>query len=510
MGKLLFVHRWIGVALALFMAIWLGSGLIIVLTDPLTVDRATQLAHAEQLAPHGAWLDPALAWARGGKGDLPGEARLVRVADTVYWLFRMASGDTLALDATTGERRDFSAEDAVTIVEAWLAAPAGASAGATSQPHVIHIDKGEAPAFIRAGQGLGPFHRLVVEDGRGTEVFVSARSGEVIAVASAFGRGLYYASSWIHLLHPLDFLGETRDTVLAWTGGLAFVASLTGMIIGWIRWRPGLFGRKTWPGGRQQPYRRFWLATHFWTGLIGGTVATLWAFSGFVHSNPGEIFSSANATREEQAVFAGKTGELAPLRLNADAADGLSELVWRRLGDVAIAYGLTGEGAKVALDGAAARFDRQALTEAALRLAGDRPLATVAELSDYDSYYYRNRRQGALDRPLPVVRVDLADKTGTRLYIDAADGRLLLKQDSSRRAYRWLFTALHHWDFAWLLAWKPAWYGWMTTWALVGVTLGISSVYLGWRRLRMTYDAQKIAREERAAAKAGAPASAAE
>jgi uncharacterized iron-regulated membrane protein len=507
MGKLLFIHRWVGVGLALFMALWLGSGLIIVLTDQLSVDRAAQLAHAEKLAPEGAWLDPALAWARGGNGDLPGEARLVRLADNVYWLFRDASGEVVALAATDGERHEFDMEDATKIVEAWLAAPIGAQGA--SDPHVIYLGQGDAPAFVRGAQGLGPFLRLAVEDGRGTEVIVSARSGEVIAVASAFRRGLYYASSWLHLFHPLDFLGETRDTVLAWSGGLAFAASLTGMVIGWIRWRPGLFGRKTYPGGRQQPYRRFWLATHFWAGLIGGTVATLWAFSGFVHSNPGEVFSSAVTTPIEQAAFVGKPAGVAPLALEAGAAKGLSELDWRRLGNDSVAYGLTAEGARVPVDAAAPHFDRSALVDAASRLAGDRPLATVAELTEYDSYYYRNRRQSALDRPLPVVRVDLADKAGTRLYIDAADGRLLLKQDASRRAYRWLFTALHHWDFGWFAALKPVWYGWMATWSLVGLALGISSVYLAWRRLRMTYDARKIAREERAAAKSGAQAGAA-
>ncbi len=501
MQKLLFVHRWGGVALALFMALWFGSGLLIILTGSPAADRAAQLAHAEQLAPQGAWLDAAQAWARSGvKGELPGEARLVRAGDTVYWLFRTVSGEAVALDATTGARHEFDAAQAVKIAEAWLAAPGESE----NQANVVALDLGEAPAFVRNSQGLGPFHRLAVEDGNGTEIIVSARSGEVLAAATAFSRGLYYASSWIHNFHFLDFLGETRRTVLAWAGGFAFVAGLTGLIVGWIRWRPGFWGHPTYSGGRRQPYRLKSLAIHFWAGLIGGTFATLWAFSGVMTTNPLGFFSPANASAKELAAFIGKPGATPPLHLKDSATGGLAEIVWRRLGNRVVVYGLTPEGVKLALDGNEAQFDREALLDAALRLAGDRAIAAFGEIDDYDSYYYRNRRQTALDRPLPVMRVDLADKPGSRLYIDSADGRLLLKQDSSRRAYRWLYQAIHHWDFGWLGAYRPLWYAWMLTIVSLGLTLAVTAATLAWRRLNMTYDARRIAREERATARASA------
>jgi hypothetical protein len=50
MPTLMFLHRWIGVALAAFMTFWLGSGLVIVLADPPATVRAAQLAHQDCLA----------------------------------------------------------------------------------------------------------------------------------------------------------------------------------------------------------------------------------------------------------------------------------------------------------------------------------------------------------------------------------------------------------------------------------------------------------------------------
>ena len=61
------------------------------------------------------------------------------------------------------------------------------------------------------------------------------------------------------------------------------------------------------------------------------------------------------------------------------------------------------------------------------------------------------------------------------------DGRLLAKFDTSRRAYRWLYTAIHHWDFG---VFQQRW-----LWIVFGLTLGASAVVLGWRRLRRTFGA---------------------
>jgi hypothetical protein len=58
MSTLLFLHRWIGVVLAAFMTLWLGSGLAIVLSDPPATDRATQLSHADFLAQQPNWIGP--------------------------------------------------------------------------------------------------------------------------------------------------------------------------------------------------------------------------------------------------------------------------------------------------------------------------------------------------------------------------------------------------------------------------------------------------------------------
>ncbi len=117
------------------------------------------------------------------------------------------------------------------------------------------------------------------------------------------------------------------------------------------------------------------------------------------------------------------------------------------------------------------------------------------------SDYFANHRQTALDKPLPVLRVDFADAERTSLYIDPADGRLLVKFDTSRRVYRWLYSAVHHWDFGWFRN-HWLWWGWMGVWVSFGVALSASAVVLAWRRLRRSLPVAAPASGERRARRA--------
>jgi hypothetical protein len=164
------------------------------------------------------------------------------------------------------------------------------------------------------------------------------------------------------------------------------------------------------------------------------------------------------------------------------------ELSWRRLGDETVELAYTRDGSRQlrAISGTSAHFDDASVLAAVHRLAGDVPVKAQTLLQEYDSYYYLRYHRDVADRPLPVLRVELGDAAGTNLYIDPQDGRLLAKQDRSRRVFRWLYSALHHWDFGWLYQ-RPLWDAWMLTWVTLGLVLSVSAVVIGWRRLRITF-----------------------
>jgi uncharacterized iron-regulated membrane protein len=520
MKRLLFqVHRWLGVVLALFMLLWFFSGLVIVYAPPTVQSKAQQLAHAELLLPQAGWLSVGEAWQRSagqrqaliakpaaesaGQGAAPNgkaaarnaaagnsiaDARLLREDGEPLWLVENGRGQRFALSAVDGTLRTTSPEQAVRIAAHWLGQPAAA---------LQHVETFERDSTVRNLDDWRPFHRIAADDGR--ELLVSARTGEVLRVADRLDRALFWAGNWLHLFRPLESLGwgESRRDVLTWVSGITIIATLTGLIVGWLRWRPGFGGRRTYAEGRVHPYRAFWFRWHFWSGLLGGIVALLWIASGFLVNNPWQVFSAAAANREELARYQGASlppamRDWQPATLGATVPEEVVELGWRRLGEQALLLASTrsGERQAVADSGAPQRFDDAELFAAALRLSNNTPLAGHTLQSDYDSYYYPRHHQTALDKPLPVLRVDLADPVSTRLYLDPQDGRLLLKQDNSRRAYRWLFSAIHHWDFGWLYA-RPLWDGWMLLWIGFGLVLSASSLVIGWKRLQRTFPVKR-------------------
>lgn len=521
LSALTFLHRWVGVALALFMLLWFSSGLTIAFIGSPTVTRGQQLERADKLSPQDGWLSlgdalrlSAAARAKASASDErsaspmgghPGEhagktheeaaivdARLARVDNDPVWLIEDDRGQRSAISALDGAPIEFSVERTERIARHWQT-----SAPPTSPSTLAYVDTTEAPVGVRNAEPIKPFHRFSLEDGAGTQIVVSARTGEVVQVATRIERAFAYVGNWLHLFRWLDALGagEYRRDALTWAGFFAASGALSGIILGWARWRPGFFGRPTYARGRSQPYREFWFKYHFWAGLIGGSFALLWATSGFLSTNPRQIFSQPTASREELVRYRG-TGlpaiiynwkPSASLEINSDVV----EAAWSRLGDDAVLIAITRDGARRPLnvDQAKTGFDQNTLLAAAQRLGGDAKIGAHELLTDYDSYYYPNRRQTAADRPLPVLRVDFQDAGRTSLYIDPVDARLLAKFNSSRRAYRWLYSAVHHWDFGWFRQ-RWLWNAWMASWIAFGIVLSGSAVTLGWRRLRRTFAAQ--------------------
>lgn len=511
MKRLLFwLHRWLGVALALFMCLWFFSGLVIIYAGSPTTTRHQQLAHGESLALDSGWLSLGEAWERsaarrealypttGKDGGAPviAEARLVRLSGEPTWIVDDDKGRRIDLSAKSGEVHSVSKEQALTIAGHWLS-----SEGRGLAPR--YVEQVEKTSLLRNYETLAPFHRIAVDDFAGTELLISARSGEVLSAATSLERGMYWAGNWLHLFRPLESLGwgESRRDVLMWSVSIALAATLTGLIVGWLRWRPGWGGRPTYSQGRVHPYRDFWFKWHFWAGLVGGTFALLWAFSGVVNSNPWQVFSPANPTKAELSRYAGKQLPAVMANWRPDAAalaeipnvsSDVVELVWHRVGGEALQVAYTRDGRRfpVVKSGGVQTFSEGALTAAIQRLSKNAPIVAQTLQSDYDSYYYASHRRSPAERPLPVLRVELGDQAQTHLYIDPQDGHLVLRQDASRRAYRWLFSALHYWDLNWLYP-RPLWDAWALTWVALGWLLSVTSLVIGWKRLRVSLRRKK-------------------
>jgi uncharacterized iron-regulated membrane protein len=117
---------------------------------------------------------------------------------------------------------------------------------------------------------------------------------------------------------------------------------------------------------------------------------------------------------------------------------------------------------------------------AAGRLLPNATMIAHLRLRRFDDYWYSHHN----DHPLPVLRVGFDDAAESWFYIDPRNGDILGRIDNSRRAYRWLFHALHSLDFQLLVRHRPAWDVVVLLLSLARIIVSTSGIVIGWRRLR--------------------------
>jgi hypothetical protein len=108
------------------------------------------------------------------------------------------------------------------------------------------------------------------------------------------------------------------------------------------------------------------------------------------------------------------------------------------------------------------------------------PFRGFAIFTQYEPYYVDRHHQ----RPLPVLAVRLNDPESSLFYIDLKTARIVASYVHLSRWNRWLYHGLHSFDLPWLYSHRPAWDLVVLSLMAGGTALSLTSVVIGWRRLR--------------------------
>jgi hypothetical protein len=324
-----------------------------------------------------------------------------------------------------------------------------------------------------------PLWRVNLADADGTQIYIAARTGEVVQQTIMCERGWNWLGAiphWLYLTsirtHP-----EFWRQLVMWTSGPALVVGVTGLWIGIVR----LSRRGRWA----TPYRG-WMKWHHVLGLTGGLTLVTWMFSGWLSVSPFGWFARggnpAVAAAWQQPPDAAVFPALDIQRLSRGFPDArevrLDHLagnpvirMWPGAGNAGRAL-LTADGQTIALSG----YDLEVQARTAMDGA---PLVSSEQLTRPDVHWY-GRWQ---NRPLPVWRLRFADSTQTWLHVDAITGELLSQSTASSRTYRWLFNLLHDFDLPWLLDNRTVRDPLLWLLLALGTAISISGIVIGWRRL---------------------------
>ncbi|PIF89201.1 PepSY-associated transmembrane protein [Acidovorax sp. 62] len=500
------VHRWLGVLLCSFFAMWFISGLVMMYVGYPKLTHTERLEHLPPLRGVPVALEPAQALQAAALAGPLQELRLaVASGGRAVYLATPAAPDEgaqgkrtrnaapVVIDANTGAvLREVTAEHAMASAQAF----AEASAGGAGPRHLGQMDE-DAFTHSRALDMHRPLHVLALPDEAGTWLYVSGTTGEVVRDAPRTERLWNYVGSWIHWLYPLrgNAFNAYWADIVNWLSIAGTVLALTGTVVGVLRWR---FAGPRYKSGARSPYPGAMLRWHHTVGLLFALVTITWIFSGLLSMNPWKVFDSGAPALRTAAMHGGalqiSTAANTPLAsvqaLLANATPNTRELRWVRTAGHTLVQAWGSAGAPTVLHATTARrytLEPEALAAAAARLL-DAPIQRIETLTDYDLHYYdraAHTMTGGTDKPLPVLRVVFADAHATWVHIAPHTGAVLGRTDSHRRTSRWLFGMLHSWDWLPLLERRPLWDAVMILLCLGGAALSLTGVVVGWRRLRL-------------------------
>jgi hypothetical protein len=471
MRGLIFIHRWLGIAFCLLFAMWFATGLVMhfVAFPALTADE--RLAGMAPIATEQVRVSPEQARQTASAAPIA-QVRLAMRGERPQYVFSHESG-LAAVYADNDEIAPPAAQDEALRLALQHARLRGLDTRRADYAELAVHDQWTVP------NGLDPYrplHRIRLHDDAGTELYVSAITGEVVRDTMRLERGWNYAGSVVHWIYPTALRKHwgAWDSTVWWLSLTALVGAVTGLIVGVARTR--------WKSAKGfSPYR----GMHYWHHLLGLTCAVFvltYIFSGWLSMDHGLLFSRNAANPQEIAAVSGSASE--PTRfgdLPLMQAHGAKEIDFITLGgrpylrarfdaDKQLIVGQQGK--------TVTHFTPAAITAAALPLLAGQCGAAETVAAD-DAYYVAPSARQA-----PLYRLRCSDARHTWFHVDGANGQIIEKVDDSRRWYRWLYSGLHTFDLPWLLA-HPAL---RTSLILLlcgsGLLFSLTGIVIGWRRLR--------------------------
>ena len=464
-------HRWVGIVTCLFFAMWFISGVVMMYIAFPGLSDKERLAALPEIVWEKVVLSPDDAMKAAGATRYPRDLRLTMLAEEP--VYRLIDWDE--------RRQAISAVDGrpITQVSEQTALAVARHHPASKSPELEEIVDRDQWSVTARYNPARPLYLIGLADDAGTKLYVSSRSGEIVLDTDRAERFWSWLGSIPHWIYPtvLRKDGPLWRLVVLWISGICLIVAITGIWIGILRVRL----RRRYSSGKITPYHG-WMAWHHITGLIAGIFVLTWMFSGWLSLNPGEYFANGNMAREVLQRYAGHDAPTIATKLPVPRGASVeARFVW--LDGKPMTILASRDGILTPTDvrsGDVAPLQQDHLWAAATKLLPEASLMNRDVLEQYDAYWYAHHD----DRELPVLRAMFDDEARTWFHISPVTGDIVGHTNDSRRAYRWLFNALHSFDFQMLLMHRPAWDIVVSLLSVVGTILSVSGIVIGWRYLR--------------------------
>ncbi|HEC59941.1 MAG TPA: PepSY domain-containing protein [Methylophaga sp.] len=483
--RLLFLwHRWFGIGLCIFMALWFISGIVMLYIGYPKLTPTEHLNALPELSITSNYIDVDIAQRNTGQSIEPKSITLSSIAGAPFYLFKYPNLPSIAINALSGERVEkINEQQALNSARAFY-----------NQPDARYLGLIDKDAWTQS-TGLDderPFHVVKINDKAQRLLYISSHNGQIVRDATFNERSWGWVGAWLHWIYPLRSMPWWADLII-YLSLIATLMSMLGQFLGIKRWR----FKAQYKSGSHSPYRKGFARWHHIFGLLFGFILIAWVFSGLMSMRPWDILKSRSQLPVEQFQNGRLSNINSPLptqelltKLN-DSGFHPRELSWHKVDGQfwLTAYNSEGHTRIIPLFGSAEISTEMPLNTILSGLKNIAPLSTMQYewIRKYDFYYFSRETQsmyGSRTRPLPILRVKFSDPAETWLHVDPASGTILDNKDQRQRIDRWLFNLLHSWDWQLLLERPLLRELLMIIFSLGGLTISISGIVLGWRRVQ--------------------------
>jgi hypothetical protein len=499
---LILTHRYLGIPLSVLFVLWFVTGIAMIYVGGMpTLSAQARLERLPALDLAAVRYAPAAAAAQAASGF--GRVVLTTVLGRPAYRFESPYGAATVF-ADKGEPLDELDVDASRDVAAqFLAAPASSL---SLERTLERVDQWT----LQMSRDL-PLHKFTVDDGAGTEVYVSPYAGEVRLVTTTKTRTL----AWIATIPHWFYITPLRTNQPLWywtvvvTSALGCVLAILGLLLGVTQFHKSTPFR--WSAAVRY---QGWMRWHYISGAMFGVFTLTWVFSGLLSMEPFDWTNVNSLEISDDALTGGPVDLQQFPSFDAErwtallAGRTLKELELRRIDDAPYylarytlvagepdprrerlhqPYPITGraEPQHTLIDARTLteRTEPFAISTLVARLRAAAPDVNVVAqdlLTDYDSYYYSRNGQAAL----PVLRVKFDDPLDTWVYVDPELGQLVASIHRLHRVERWLYNGLHSLDFGFWYDRRPLWDIGMILLSLGALTTSTIGFWLGLKRMK--------------------------
>lgn len=432
-------HRWTGVVLCLLFLIWFASGAVLSFVPFPALSDRDRLAGYALLRASDIAVSPGAALNAAGGGR---RLQLIGAARGAVYIVEQADGLFTAIDAKSGAT-----------VPSTTAGQARAAAVRFGGAPAVRVDGPLRYDQWVVHQGFDPwrpFYRVSLNDGLGTQLYVSARTGEVVQRTRAAERAWNWVGAVVHWI----YFTALRKSFTAWDQTVWWVAlagTATTIVGAWL----GVYRTAKRMSGQRPDWSPFrgWLRWHHGVGLAVALFVITWIASGWLSMDHGRLFSRGIPAAAAQARYdgAGLGAALRSVRIGA-----LSPL----LPAARISFNVMGGQVVVAAEGGG-RAPRVLLPASAQPPSGQLPIGVLATAAASGWPLADRTPRGpevgdalyrlAEEMPDRAISFALAKPNGAYLYVDPLTGQVLTVMDRSRQAYAWVYYAVHTFKFPFLI-----------------------------------------------------------